>query len=97
MDVWPDGYQFTREVRTPRKINDRIIEAQAFITELGYKLPMVCDTMSEEFVNVYATWPIRIFIISEEGKLEYIQEPTSSQVDTLELIEILTEHKIMLD
>jgi hypothetical protein len=97
MDVWPDGYQFTREIRTPRAIEDRIIEANAFITDLGYELPMVCDNMDEEFTNIYASWPIRIFIINEQGKLEYIQEPTSAQVDTLELIELLTKYQIILD
>ena len=97
MDVWPDGYQFTRPIRTPRSKEERIIEANAFITELGYELPMVCDTMDEEFLVKYSSWPIRIFIIDEEGKLEYIQEPTSAQVDTFELIEILTKHKIILN
>lgn len=47
--------------------------AQSYRADMGAKIPMVVDTMSNSFNSQYNAWPERFFIINN-GVLDYVAD-----------------------
>jgi len=69
MDEWKLGDVINIEQH--KTLEDRIRAADKFRNENDFKLPLVVDTMKNEFDLVYAAWPERGFVV-HEGKMQYI-------------------------
>ena len=46
-----------------KTLQDRIVAANRFIVEKKFRGELWCDTMSDEVMRQYYSWPARIFII----------------------------------
>ena len=71
----------------PKSDGVRIIIAQDFIRETGYRVPLLIDPVSKEnpFSKVYCPWPIRFYVIDQMKTLSYIAQPIEGSFP-LELI-----------
>jgi len=70
-DEWPLG---TRTVIPQhRSTQARIEAAKSFQEKYNWPIPMVVDTISNDFHNVFSAWPERLFVI-ENGKMAYIAD-----------------------
>jgi len=58
----------------PKTLEHRQAIAKQFIKTHDYKLPMVLDTMKNEFMQTFAAWPIRFYVI-QDGKLVFKAQP----------------------
>jgi len=58
----------------PRKIEERLSIARDFIQAFNFRIPMVADTMENQFEAQYSPWPLRFYII-EDGKLMFKAMP----------------------
>jgi len=86
-DQWPLGKLSTFDQH--KTMDDRIRAAKHFQSEFNYRPEIYVDTMSNEFNNLYCTWPERGFVIStkeipqignstiltEQKIIEYISDP----------------------
>jgi len=59
------------EIPQHRTVNDRLAAATKFQKETGYKIPLVVDTLDNEFEKTYAAWPERAYIV-EGGRVVYV-------------------------
>lgn len=53
-----------------KTLEERIEHAKEFVKDKAYKIPLVVDSMSDEFMDKYACWPERFFVL-EKGKLVF--------------------------
>jgi hypothetical protein len=59
-------------------LKDRLSVATDFIDSYKVKIPVVLDSCStNDFSNVYASWPVRFYII-HQGKLTFIAQPVKA-------------------
>jgi len=76
VDEWPISSARYSPKGTPvsfaqhKEIRERHDAAQQFVTDFNYCIPMVLDTMDDEFQKAYAPWPIRIYIVEKEDSGE---------------------------
>lgn len=73
-----------------KTIDDRADAARKFIEIYQWKWPMVLDGIDNAFDALYAPWPIRFYGIVD-GKLEFISEPESADIDLLPVSQWLHE------
>jgi len=73
-DEWPLGTKFC--YAQPRTIERRLKFANEFVNDFNFKLPVLVDTMGNEFDSLFAAWPERFFIV-ENGKLTLVGVPTN--------------------
>jgi len=68
-----DQWKLGDKVRIPqhKSLEDRIAAARLFQEENDYKIPLVVDSMDNNFNEKYSTWPERGYILFE-GKMSYI-------------------------
>jgi len=59
------------EIPQHRTVNDRLAAATKFQKETEYKIPLVVDTLENEFEKTYAAWPERAYIV-EGGRVVYV-------------------------
>lgn len=63
LDGWPIGHSY--RIPQHETIDDRIEMANEFIKEFNWIIPTVVDVFTNDFNNVYASWPDRGYIIYE--------------------------------
>jgi len=73
-DEWPLGVKFC--VEQPKTMDVRLLVANNFVRDYGVKLPMLVDTMANEFDTTFAAWPERFYIV-QNGKLALVGKPTT--------------------
>lgn len=73
-DEWPLGVKFC--YNQPRSIDTRLNIAKQFISDFDFKIPMLADTMDNEFDANFAAWPERFYIV-ENGKMAMVGVPTN--------------------
>jgi len=74
-DEWPMGDLVL--LNQPILLEDRCEIARQFVDDSQYLMPMVVDTMSNEFDKSFGAWPVRFFIV-KDNFLVYKAEPGSS-------------------
>jgi len=72
-DVWPLGT--LESLPSHETLQDRIKAAQILLTKYGSKIPMLVDTMSDDFDAKFAIWPERYYVI-QGGKVKHVFMPT---------------------
>jgi len=73
-DEWPLGIKYVYE--QPKEMETRLHIANGFVNDFKVKLPMLVDTMANEFDNNFASWPERFYIV-QGNKLMLVGEPTT--------------------
>lgn len=73
-DEWPLGTKYC--FNQPKTIDDRLRIANDFVNDFGFKIPMLADSMKNEFDTRFASWPERFYIV-QNGKLALVGEPTN--------------------
>jgi len=73
VDEWPVGDPL--KIAQPICTAERCGVARAFVREYGYQIPMVVDTITNEFSETFAAWPIRFYVIEEGRKLVFKAQP----------------------
>jgi len=73
-----------------KTIQDRITVAKEFIQAFQLKIPLIVDNIHNSFENLYAPWPLRIFIV-ENGILKYKAQPGEKMLLLKEFIEKLEQ------
>jgi len=66
-DVWPLGNHVV--IESHKCIQDRQTAAQQFISR-GCHIPIVLDSMDDEFDKAYAVWPERFFLAHKNRLVE---------------------------
>lgn len=91
-DEWPIGSKLS--FPQPRSLSARITLAQQFQRSLHWRIPLYVDDVSPtsealptSFEKVYASWPVRFYIISGERTICYIAQPVKETYDVIELRE----------
>lgn len=82
-DEWPVGEQV--DVNQPKTIQERSRIAKEFIQVSRYILPMVLDTMDNQFEMSFNPWPVRFYIVLD-GTMIYKAQP--NEENTYDLGEI---------
>jgi len=49
--------------------------ARSFARAYDFKIPMVVDTITNEFSETYAAWPIRFYVIEKGRNLVFKAQP----------------------
>jgi len=49
--------------------------ARAFVREYDYSIPLVVDTIRNEFCDKFSAWPIRFFVIENGRTLVFKAQP----------------------
>jgi len=73
-DEWPLGKQVC--LNQHKTIEERLKAANDFNEQFHCRLPVLVDTMDNNFDNAYACWPERFFII-EHDKMAMIGHPSN--------------------
>jgi hypothetical protein len=73
-DEWPLGVKYVFE--QPKEMETRLSIASKFVKDFGVKLPVLVDTMENEFDAKFASWPERFYIV-QDNKLALVGEPTN--------------------
>ena len=50
------------------QLSERQAVAKSFIDRYNYKIPMALDDMDNSFMNTFAAWPFRFYIV-HKGKV----------------------------
>lgn len=74
-DLWPLGQHVC--LNSHKTIEERIAAASMYKEKFELELPIVVDSMENEFDGKYAAWPERFFVI-ENGKLSFIAMPSEN-------------------
>ena len=73
-DEWPLGTMCSRPQH--KSIEDRLAAAREFQEKFKFEVPLVVDSMSDQFESVFAVWPERYFCV-KNGVLDYIACPST--------------------
>jgi len=71
-------------------IEERLTVANAFIDAFQLKIPVIIDSVQNDFEKVYASWPLRAYVI-KNGTLIYKAQPGEKMLEMQEIIDILQE------
>jgi len=62
-----------------KTVEERKAAARAFQQTYSYRIPVVVDSMSNAFTDVYAAWPLRYIVIDPpSGKLLFKSQPVNA-------------------
>jgi len=73
-DEWPVGPSISF-CRQPQSLEERCELAQKFVNTRHYRVPMLVDTIENNFQQAFAAWPFRYFII-KDNKIVHKAEPS---------------------
>eukprot|EP00698_Gefionella_okellyi_P002071 TRINITY_DN1194_c0_g1_i2.p2 TRINITY_DN1194_c0_g1~~TRINITY_DN1194_c0_g1_i2.p2 ORF type:complete len:125 (+),score=29.48 TRINITY_DN1194_c0_g1_i2:927-1301(+) len=73
-DEWPVGTNISC-IRQPRTLEERVSAARMFVEKRGFKLPVLVDSMTNDFDAAFASWPLRFWVL-HQGKVVYKAMPT---------------------
>ncbi|CAG8488047.1 1960_t:CDS:2 [Diversispora eburnea] len=82
-DVWPIGNVVS--VKEHLTIEDRLTAAHEMVTATQLEIPVLVDTMDNNFLNLYAPWPFRFFVVVD-GILKLVGMPKEAHYDTTDLV-----------
>ena len=85
-DVWPIGNIVS--VKEHRTLEERLEAANKMIQGTDLKIPVLADTMDNNFLKLYSPWPFRFFVIVD-GILKLVGMPKEARYDTTDLVECL--------
>jgi len=83
-DEWPLGNTYSWD--QPKTIESRLVIANQFVSEMGYLIPVVCDTITNEFNGIFSAWPERYYILLD-GRLLFKAMPKIETHDFNDVIE----------
>jgi len=91
-DEWPIGPTMSFCTQ-PKSIVERSALACNYVAEYGCEVPMLVDTMDNQFLDLFAAWPVRFFVI-QSGKLCLKAQPDldTYSYDVTELRRWLSEN-----
>ena len=72
-DEWPIG-KTVSSCKQPQTIGDRVSLAARLAQSVPEQVRVWVDSMDNEFMNTYAAWPTRYFIV-DSGILRFIAQP----------------------
>jgi len=98
-DAWPLGKHV--EIETHKNINDRIEAAKFYQQKFGLQIPMLVDTMENQFDKNYASWPERFYIIIN-NQIHYLGLPSSndqgySKYELWSELEVIRKSTLVVD
>lgn len=73
-DEWPLGVKYIYE--QPKEMETRLSIANGFVNDFKFNLPMLVDTMENQFDSHFAAWPERFYIV-KNNTLILVGEPTT--------------------
>lgn len=77
----------------PQSLKERCAVATRFCDDFHFKLPMMVDSMHNDFDRAYAPWPIRMYVL-HRGKVTFIAHPELGRFDaTLLRVALLEQCK----
>jgi len=79
-DEWPLGTKTV--IRQHRSTEERIQIAKGFQNKYSWPIPMVVDTIQNEFHEQFSAWPERVFVVMD-GKMVYIAQAGEDGYDAL--------------
>jgi hypothetical protein len=80
-------------VNQHKQIEERITAALDFQRDYSYRIPLVMDTMANDFNSVYASWPLRYYVVQPStGKLIYKAQPSDSMYHLEQLCSFLDHY-----
>ncbi|GES84197.1 type I iodothyronine deiodinase-like [Rhizophagus clarus] len=85
-DVWLIGNIV--EVKEHRTLEKRLAAARKMIEGTQLNIPVLVDTMDNNFLKLYSPWPFRFFVI-KDGILKLAGMPKEARYDTTELVNCL--------
>eukprot|EP00029_Vermamoeba_vermiformis_P006922 TRINITY_DN2848_c0_g1_i3.p2 TRINITY_DN2848_c0_g1~~TRINITY_DN2848_c0_g1_i3.p2 ORF type:complete len:134 (-),score=42.50 TRINITY_DN2848_c0_g1_i3:66-467(-) len=74
-DEWPLSTTFC--IKQHKTIEERLTAANMLVNEFGSTIPVLVDSMANEFNTKYAVWPERFFIVGSEGEMILAAYPTT--------------------
>lgn len=72
VDEWPVGDQL--KIKQPNTNAERCSIARSFVKQYELRMPMLVDSIENNFNETFAAWPIRFFVI-QNGIMAYIAQP----------------------
>jgi len=94
VDEWPLGDHCV--VKQHQNIEERIKMAKKFFKDFHFKLPMVVDTMKNEFDKLYYIWPERYYVIDNK-KIVFSSKASQLGFNRKDLDFFYTEDMLKLD
>ncbi|CAG8804324.1 15630_t:CDS:2, partial [Dentiscutata erythropus] len=85
-DVWPIGNIV--DVKEHRTLSDRLTAAHEMVKKTHLEIPVLADTMDNNFLKLYSPWPFRFFVVVD-GILKLVGMPKEARYDTTDLVECL--------
>jgi len=73
-DEWPLGRKVC--VNQHKTLEERLAVAKAFQKDYNFQIPILVDTIDNNFDKLYSSWPERFYII-EHGKMELVGYPST--------------------
>jgi len=73
VDEWPVGDPL--KITQPICTIERCGVARAFVRDYKFQVPMVVDTIENEFSERFAAWPIRFYVVEEGRRLAFKAQP----------------------
>jgi len=73
-DIWPLGNHI--DLPNHKTISDRTHAASLLKDKFNLQIPVLLDSMTNNFDQEYAVWPERYYFI-KNGKLDIIGQPTT--------------------
>jgi len=74
-DEWPVGPRLSFCNQT-QSVSERSDLANQFSAKFDVQFPMLVDTMENKFMDLFAAWPFRYYVI-KAGKIVFKAEPSS--------------------
>jgi len=72
-DEWPVGHVIS-SCNQPKTIEDRMENARIFAKKHALRIPMLLDTMANEFQSQFSPWPFRFFVL-HRGRVAHKPQP----------------------
>jgi len=67
--------------------------AKKFVKDLDFKMPVVVDSINNNFEEKYSSWPERFYII-EDSKFSYIARPNGEGYSRADIRNYLINYKL---
>jgi hypothetical protein len=74
-DEWPLSTTFC--IKQHKTMEERLTAAKKLVEEFGSTIPVLVDSMANEFNTKYSVWPERFFIVGGEGEMILAAYPTT--------------------
>jgi len=86
-DVWPLGKHI--DLPSHETLEDRIKASDILIKQFGCTIPMLYDTMADEFDKAFAVWPERYYIMQNKTMAEVFSPTIEFGFDREKMYDVL--------